>query len=189
MSTPRNSQKKTPASSAKGQKSILGFFSKKAEASPLPARPALDKSAVARIAHNHPTPVPSSDPPEIQSSPAPIVKDRNKENGLITPLTPATNGSSADQGADFDDSDDSPVRKVQLPFKAVCTQADKDQSRKKVNYIESDDDEILRPVDGNGRGQRRSLKRRKLSPESEDEFGIDDAAEAAMMAIGMSYKS
>jgi hypothetical protein len=42
----------------------------------------------------------------------------------------------------------------------------------------------LKPVDGNGRGERRSLKRRKLSPESEDEFGIDDAAEAAMMEIG-----
>jgi DNA mismatch repair protein MSH6 len=122
MSTPRNSQKKTPASSAKGQKSILGFFSKKAEDSSLPARPALDKSAVARISHNHPTPVPSSDPPELQSSPAPIVKDpsrNNKENGLITPITPkpATNGSSADQSADIDDSDDSPVRKVYLWLK------------------------------------------------------------------------
>lgn len=112
MSTPRNSQKKTPASSAKGQKSILGFFSKKAEDSPLPTRPALEKSAVARIGHNHPTPVPSSDPPEIRSSPAPVTKDRNKENGLITPITPVVRPPSADQGAGFDDSDDSPVRKV-----------------------------------------------------------------------------
>jgi DNA mismatch repair protein MSH6 len=62
---------------------------------------------------------------------------------------------------------------------------DTSQSRKKVNYVESeDDDEILRPVDANGRNGPRSLKRRKLSAESEDEFAVDESTEAAMMDIG-----
>jgi hypothetical protein len=54
---------------------------------------------------------------------------------------------------------------------------------RKVKYVESDDeDDVLKPVDANG--TQRSSKRRKVSPESEDEFGVDDEAEAAMMEIG-----
>lgn len=55
---------------------------------------------------------------------------------------------------------------------------------RKVTYAESDDeDDILKPVDGNG--NERASKRRKLSPQSDDEFGDDAEAEAAMMEIGM----
>src|ERR1700761_4205788 len=58
------------------------------------------------------------------------------------------------------------------------------QTRKKVNYVESDGEDVLRQVDGNRRSSHRSLKRRKLSVESEDEFALDDSTEDAMMEIG-----
>jgi hypothetical protein len=46
-----------------------------------------------------------------------------------------------------------------------------------VDYAESDDDndEVLRPVNGNGRS-RRLAKKARLSDESGDEFAFDDAA-------------
>jgi hypothetical protein len=111
MSTPaKASQKKTPASksSAPRQQTILGFFQKKSD---LPARPSFDKASV-QPRLNQSTPVPSSDPPEIPSSSALQVDktpNLNKANGL---LTPATSSSAADAGAELDDSDDIPVRKV-----------------------------------------------------------------------------
>ena len=58
------------------------------------------------------------------------------------------------------------------------------QTRKKVNYVESDGEDVLRQVDGNRRSSHRSLKRRKLSVESEDEFALDDSTEDAMLDIG-----
>jgi len=115
MSTPRGSQKKTPgtSSTAKNQKSILGFFKKASDTTQIPARPALDKASIAsKLAKSEATPVPSSDPAEPPSSAPTSHKpaDRNKENGLSTPITQATVG--ADTGPDFEDSDGSPVRKV-----------------------------------------------------------------------------
>jgi DNA mismatch repair protein MSH6 len=101
MSTPRPSQKKQPPSSsqsAKGQKSILGFFQKKSTNSPSPApsqpTPAnqtptltLTKKSFSRPPPAL-TPVASSDAPE-PSSPirqeeedTPVAIGRNKENGL-----------------------------------------------------------------------------------------------------------
>jgi hypothetical protein len=122
MSTPRGSQKKTPTSSAaQGQKSILGFFKRASDGpgTPIPARPALDKASIAaKLSKTNPTPVPSSDPVEPPSSAGPSshIKpvDRNKENGLLTPIASATSG--ADPEVDFNDSDDSPVRKVSRLF-------------------------------------------------------------------------
>jgi hypothetical protein len=116
MSTPaRASQKQTPASKSSGprQQSILGFFQKKSDQAAIPARPALEKKPgpAVRAGHLHPTPVPSSDPPEIPKS-SPSVPGPNKENGLLTPATNASAG--ADLGPEFDDSDDSPVRKVYI---------------------------------------------------------------------------
>jgi DNA mismatch repair protein MSH6 len=118
MSTPaRGTQGKTPVSKSSGprQQSILGFFQKKSDQTPLPSRPTFEKpGTTSDAAKYHPTPVPSSDPPEIPSSSAPQstkAGDLNKENGL---LTPATNSSAADAGVEFDDSDGSPVRKVSV---------------------------------------------------------------------------
>jgi len=100
MSTPRASQKKQPASasqSAKGQRSILGFFQKKSTNSPSPApsdatptqktpKPTFANKAFAQSAAAT-TPVPSSDAPEYSS---PIKQEReltvgrNKENSRLT---------------------------------------------------------------------------------------------------------
>jgi hypothetical protein len=114
MSTPaRASQKQTPASKSSGprQQSILGFFQKKSDQAAIPARPALEKkpAPAVRAGLLNPTPVPSSDPPDIPQS-SPSAPGPNKENGLLTPTTNASAG--ADLGPEFDDSDDSPVRKV-----------------------------------------------------------------------------
>ena len=56
------------------------------------------------------------------------------------------------------------------------------KARKQVNYAESDaeedEDEVFKPLSGNGRAS----KRRKVSvkDESDDEFGFDAATQAAM---------
>lgn len=101
MSTPRPSQKKQlplSSQSAKGQKSILGFFQKKSTNSPSPApsqptpakqtpTPTSSKKSFSRPPPAL-TPVASSDAPE-PSSPirqveedTPVAAGRNKENGL-----------------------------------------------------------------------------------------------------------
>ncbi|KAL6703792.1 DNA mismatch repair protein msh6 [Coniothyrium glycines] len=170
MSTPKASQKKVPApgsQSAKNQKSILGFFQKKATNSPSPApsdtTPAepvsIKKTPISKLAtraFTRPpasiTPVPSSDAPDYSS---PIKHEqeltvgRNKENEVVG-LAPG-----------------SPSRKA----------------RKTVNYAESDEDEddVLGPIANNARG--RATKRRRVSVEddSDDEFGLDAATQQAML--------
>jgi hypothetical protein len=59
------------------------------------------------------------------------------------------------------------------------------QTRKKVDYTESDEDidDVLRPVDGNG-SRRRLAKRAKLSDESDGDFAIDGATELSMEELG-----
>ncbi len=130
MSTPRSTQKKQPVSasqSAKNQKSILGFFQRKSTNSPAPSSsdpvPAkktptstLDKKALNKPPASI-TPIPSSDAPELSS---PIKQEveltvgRNKENGLLSPVTPmdgeANRVSSEVAGVAFS----SPSRKVCL---------------------------------------------------------------------------
>jgi DNA mismatch repair protein MSH6 len=64
------------------------------------------------------------------------------------------------------------------------------QARKSVNYVISDDeddeeDEVFKPVANNAK-KGRALKRRKMSVEdSEDEFGLDAATQAAMLDEGI----
>jgi DNA mismatch repair protein MSH6 len=67
------------------------------------------------------------------------------------------------------------------------------QARKSVNYAETDDEDddvdVLQPLNSN-KLQRRPSKRRKLSLEdSDDEFGIDEATEAALDEVGMCFVS
>lgn len=68
------------------------------------------------------------------------------------------------------------------------------KAKKQVNYAESDDedDEPFRPLSGNGR----AAKRRRISvkdDESDDEFGLDNATQAAMVesddGMSISYSS
>ncbi|KAL1796339.1 hypothetical protein ACET3X_004879 [Alternaria dauci] len=167
MSTPRASQKKQPASasqSAKGQKSILGFFQKKSTNSPSPApsdATPVDKtptSKLARKAFNDPpaaiTPVPSSDAPDYsspikQEQELTIGRGRNKEN----------------EPADVTPS--SPTRKA----------------RKPVNYAESDDEDedVLGPIANNARGRATKRQRVVVDDDSDDEFGLDAATQKAML--------
>ncbi|CAI6336012.1 unnamed protein product [Periconia digitata] len=169
MSTPKSSsqKKKQPASgsqSMKGQKSILGFFQKKSTNSPSPApsdsKTVKQQSPVSTLsksfskAHVDLTPQPSSDP-VLPSSPIKQEKDtasgKNKENGV---------GVAAS----------SPSRKA----------------KKTVNYAESDDDDededdVFKPI-ANGARKGRLLKRRKVvSDDSDDEFGLDDATQQAIL--------
>ncbi|KAJ4336158.1 DNA mismatch repair protein msh6 [Didymella glomerata] len=186
MSTPRPSQKKQPPSSsqsAKGQKSILGFFQKKSIKSPSPApsqstpakqtpTPTLAKKSFSRPPPAL-TPVASSDAPE-PSSPVrqeeedtPVAAGRNKENGL--PSRVSTPGTETDR--------------VASEVAGVALSSPSRKGRKAVNYAESDEDEddVLGPIANNSRA--RAMKRRRVSvdDDSDDEFGLDAATQAAMV--------
>ncbi|KAF2192150.1 DNA mismatch repair protein Msh6 [Zopfia rhizophila CBS 207.26] len=188
MSTPRpSSQKKQPASgsqSGKNQKSILGFFQKKTTNSPSPGPTAstpakktptssLSKKSFTKARVSTLTPTPSSDAPEPSS---PIREEgdsglgKNKENGLPSPVTPSdvvANGVSSEvAGVAFS----SPSRKT----------------KKTVNYAESDDDdEVFQPISNNARKERATKRRRVSLEDSDDEFGLDDATQAAMLEDDM----
>jgi DNA mismatch repair protein MSH6 len=208
MSTPRPSQKKQPPSSsqsAKGQKSILGFFQKKSTNSPSPApsqstpakqtpTPTLAKKSFSRPPPAL-TPVASSDAPE-PSSPVrqeeedtPVAAGRNKENGL--PSRVSTPGTETDRVASevAGVALSSPSRKVsrQYGLKHVLKLTNT-QGRKADNYAESDEDEddVLGPIANNSRA--RAMKRRRVSvdDDSDDEFGLDAATQAAMVEDGTS---
>ncbi|KAF2264382.1 DNA mismatch repair protein Msh6 [Lojkania enalia] len=167
MSTPRQSQKKQPASGSqpnKNQKSILGFFQKStASPSPTPLSQTSAKktptSTLSKKSFTRPappstlTPTPSSDAPE-PSSPLRADDDqveKDKENEITA-----------------------------VPFSSPSRKA-----RKAINYAESDndddEDEVLRPIANNGR-KARPAKRRKISVEdSDDEFDLDAATQQAMV--------
>ncbi|KAF1934058.1 DNA mismatch repair protein Msh6 [Didymella exigua CBS 183.55] len=185
MSTPRPSQKKQPPSSsqsAKGQKSILGFFQKKSTNSPSPAsQPTptrqMPTPTVSKKPFSRPppalTPVANSDAPE-PSSPireeeedTPIATGRNKEIGL--PSRVSTPGIE--------------TGRVASEIAGVALGSPSRKNRKAVNYTESDEDEdaVLGPVTNNSRA--RATKRQRLSAEddSDDEFGLDAATQAAMV--------
>ncbi|KAF2691856.1 DNA mismatch repair protein Msh6 [Lentithecium fluviatile CBS 122367] len=172
MSTPRpSSQKKQPASasqSAKGQKSILGFFQKKSTNSPssapsdaTPAKktatPSFSKKAFTTV-NPALTPQPSSDP-AVPSSPIRPEQDtrsgKNKENEVA----------------------------------GVALSSPSRKAKKSVNYAESesddDDDEVFKPIANNARKGRLTKRRRVVSEDSEDEFGLDEATQQAMIEDDM----
>lgn len=210
MSTPRPSQKKQPplsSQSAKGQKSILGFFQKKSANSPSPASsqptpvkqtptPTLSKKSFSRPPPAL-TPVASSDAPE-PSSPVrqeeedtPVAAGRNKENGL--PSRVSTPGTETDRVASevAGVALSSPSRKVrrQHRLKHVHKLTSK-QGRKAVNYAESDEDEddVLGPIANNSRARATKRQRVSVDDDSDDEFGLDAATQAAMVEDGMLEK-
>ncbi|KAF2275797.1 DNA mismatch repair protein Msh6 [Westerdykella ornata] len=187
MPTPRtSSQKKQPVSGSQGktQSSIMGFFKKASTNSPTPApsaptaamktpTPSLSKSSFtkprlpATLA-----PQPSSDGPEPSS---PLVKlekvpDGNDKEKVVTPqATEANRGESEVPG-----TVGSPSRKA----------------KKAVNYAESDDDdeeeEEFGSIGNNNARKGRAIKRRRVSLEdSDDEFGLDAATQAAMLEDDM----
>ncbi|RII23154.1 hypothetical protein CUC08_Gglean011976 [Alternaria sp. MG1] len=185
MSTPRASQKKQPASasqSAKGQKSILGFFQKKSTNSPSPApsdATPVNKTPTSRLAKkafNDPpaaiTPVPSSDAPDYsspikQEHELTIRRGRNKENGVLLYVLKLYSGTDSILPEPADVTPSSPTRKA----------------RKPVNYAESDDEEedVLGPIANNARGRATKRQRVVVDDDSDDEFGLDAATQKAML--------
>lgn len=135
-STPRPSASKKQAPSSqsnKSQKSILGFFQRKSDAgsspipksSPLAASPASTiRAPISKISAGYDssaalTPAPSSDAPEPSSpvySESDDGKGKNKENGLLSPVTPAGVGADSVLLEVAGVSMSSPIRKVDIPL-------------------------------------------------------------------------
>jgi len=137
LSTPRPSasKKQAPSSqSKKNQKSILGFFQKKSDAGSSPitksSPPAASPASTIRAPISKKisagydssaalTPAPSSDAPEPSSpvySESDDGKGKNKENGLLSPVTPAGVGADSVLLEVAGVSMSSPIRKVDIPL-------------------------------------------------------------------------
>ncbi|KAK3067161.1 DNA mismatch repair protein msh6, partial [Teratosphaeriaceae sp. CCFEE 6253] len=166
IATPRPPPKKTGSSSQSTgpkQSSIAGFFQKRPGAAPSSITPAkrapgavLPSVSKAPRSSADITPAPSSAVAASSSPPAapgPSQETtasigKNKENE-----TPGTNHNS-------------PSRKA----------------KKQVSYAESDaeddEDEVFKPLSGNGRAAKR--RRISVKEDSDDEFGYDAATQAAM---------
>ena len=140
---PSLKKQNSSAASSKNQRSILGFFSKTAPATPqadsiivpktnglsatsngnakLPAAIS-KKSRFAKSKGQNITPLPSSDPADIPSSQENVSNDVSDEveNGLPSPLTPAKSnikqGVKGSRVADFS----SPSRRVCLVISVWC---------------------------------------------------------------------
>lgn len=172
-----SSKKATPKASSqpsaqKGQKTLLGFFQRTPGPAPVKKEISFESS-----------PLPSS--PALRSSPLPVASSTksDKENGLIIPV-PSTYTSSADRpGVDVEVAPSSPIRKVSTceaaPPMSVLTQGL--QGRKRINYMISDeeDEDTLRPTT-NGAKRRKVV----MDDSDNDEFGLDDATQAALLKAG-----
>jgi hypothetical protein len=125
-STPKRDIKKPSSStqSSKGQQtSILGFFQKKSDAkAPVAASTPIPLGKRKTNVSSQLTPAPSSDAVEPPSSSEAAIAERNKENGLPSPVTPAEFESGADVRAEGVDAQDysSPLRKVIIILLYLC---------------------------------------------------------------------
>ncbi|KAL1656808.1 DNA mismatch repair protein msh6 [Didymella pomorum] len=152
MSTPRPSQKKQlplSSQSAKGQKSILGFFQKKSTNSPSPAP-------------SQPTPAKQTPTPTLSK------KSFSRPPPALTPVA----SSDAPEPS-------SPIRQVEEDT-PVAAGRNKENA---VNYAESDEDEddVLGPIANNSRARATKRRRVSVDDDSDDEFGLDAATQAAMI--------
>ncbi|KAK3675270.1 DNA mismatch repair protein msh6 [Recurvomyces mirabilis] len=161
MATPRTSLKKaTSSQSSKGpkQQSIAGFFAKRPAGQSNATTPAKrDITGVVKPPRSSAdlTPAPSSG---IAASSSP-------------PAAPGPSQSSLGDGRNKEN--ETPGTSFSSPSRKV---------KKQVNYAESDDgedeEEVLKPFSGNGRANKR--RRISVKDESDDEYGFDEATQAAM---------
>ncbi|KAF2454349.1 muts domain V-domain-containing protein [Lineolata rhizophorae] len=186
------------------QRSILGFFAKKPAAVPAAenASSAVRSSSPVEAAASSPmagkgignggkvalrkdradivTPVPSSDIGDVgddavlSSAAGKRNGTFNKENGLLpSPVTPSGLDGADERGEEpVKDEDSDAVMASSPPRKA----------RKSVNYAESDqeddeDEEVFRPISANTTKSRVSKRRKFISDDEDEEFGIDGAAD------------
>jgi DNA mismatch repair protein MSH6 len=108
-------QKSSSSQSNKGQRSILGFFTKQGSATPKPAFNPKQEATSGQL-----TPAPSSDAIGPTSSPIEaaaaktVESEKNKENGLLSPLSSSQPDGGADGGVEELNgvTTSSPIRKV-----------------------------------------------------------------------------
>ncbi|KAF2140821.1 uncharacterized protein K452DRAFT_327169 [Aplosporella prunicola CBS 121167] len=176
MSTPKPAKLKKQASTSSQpkstQKSILGFFQKKADASSPKPDTALKSS---------PTPAPATR------------ETRRKSDASALPPVPGSDAlmssspvfSGDEQGKEKENGFADGLQ--ELPSFAAATSPSRKASRtsrtkKAISYAESEDeDDAFQPVSAkvtNGRAKRRKLV---TEDSDDDEYGVDAATEAAML--------
>ncbi|KAK5008558.1 DNA mismatch repair protein msh6, partial [Cryomyces antarcticus] len=152
IATPRPPAKlqKATSSQSNGQKSILGFFSKKAGSVPSPTITStttgtrtLTKASTASRSNAGLTPAPSSDPVELSSQPSEsdlvVGKRTNKKNGLPSPVTSVRGGADG-------------LRHKEVP--GVAFSSPSRRAKKQVTYADDSDDEddeedVFKPLNAN----------------------------------------
>jgi len=183
ISTPKPTLKKSSSSSKPDtkQRSIASFFQKVPNSKPLAAPSSSSQHASTPL-----TPAASS---EAVSSPISaqtfVERGKNKENHLPSPFTP-TQEEIKPTDASREDVDgklvSSPSHKVKFTrFEYTLVIATKlVQTKKTVNYAESDsEDEVLQPVQTKDNSKRLSKRKRVALEDSEDEFELDDVVDDA----------
>ncbi|KAK3711686.1 DNA mismatch repair protein msh6 [Vermiconidia calcicola] len=142
------------------QQSIAGFFQKKATPAPNTVTPAkrlseANDSKDASLLSVEATAVPTS--------------------GVLASSSPRTAPGPSQQS-----SDDGRNKENETPGTSYSSPSRK--AKKQVNYAESDaeddEDEVFKPLSGNGRAAKR--RRISVKDESDDEFGFDAATQAAL---------
>ncbi|KAI9831111.1 MAG: hypothetical protein M1819_005199 [Sarea resinae] len=182
---PPSLKKSNSGSQSTNQRSILGFFQKKAQDSPsTKSGPPSASSDGTKHKSKEPgsssssslTPAPSSDAPEPPSSPIPgngVAVIDDGRNGLPSPETPANravNGTFVKEDPDGAALLSSPSRKA----------------KKIVNYAESggegddsEDEDVFKPIPNNSKRGRSSKRRKTALEDSEDDFLEESLLEAA----------
>ncbi|KAB8265872.1 muts domain V-domain-containing protein [Aspergillus pseudonomiae] len=137
----------------KNQKSILGFFQKSSPSTPSTARNAEPASSPAQRVSE-----------QRGAARGSVKSDKKKSLPQLADLSPVPSSDLVEP-----EEDESHIQATSNDTKTVSPSR---RSKKQVNYVESDsegeddDEKIFRP----GRKSSQVSKRRKLSPESDDEF-------------------
>ncbi|KAE8152629.1 DNA mismatch repair protein Msh6 [Aspergillus avenaceus] len=151
----------------KNQKSILGFFQKSSPSTPSTARNAEPASSPAQRA---------SEQREAASNKGSVKSEKKRSFPKLSDLSPVPSSDLIEpEEEDYNDS----AQVTSLETSEVKNGSPSRRGKKQVNYFESDsegeeeDEKIFRP----GRKNSRMSKRRKVSPDSDDEFdqGADNA--------------
>ncbi|KAJ9661332.1 DNA mismatch repair protein msh6 [Coniosporium apollinis] len=164
--------KKTPSASqsGKGQKSILGFFQKKTDGA---SSPVIKSSPPANAPFKSPVTVQTRKLSSLPRASSTTLTPAPTSDAPIPSSSPAYNESIGGKGTNKENE----VAGGALPSSPSR------KSKKAVSYAESEeeDEEVFRQITGNT-GNGRASKRMKVSlEESDDEFGLDAATQAALV--------
>ncbi|KAF2765679.1 DNA mismatch repair protein Msh6 [Teratosphaeria nubilosa] len=161
--------KKTGSSQSKSapkQQSIAGFFQKRSG----PPASSSSVTPAKRAADTHSASSTSKPPPSTaDTTPAP------SSGAAVSSSPPAAAGASqlSSVASGVGKENETPGTSFSSPSR---------KAKKQVNYAESDDDadedDVFKPLSGNGRAAKR--RRISVKDDSDDEFGFDAATQAAM---------